>query len=194
MLFANIEMFITINKFVSDLFIAINKFYKMFLFIWETYRLYLKVVALVSITAGSSSCLSSFETMSGLSIIPWISLSTSSGKNGGTIMVTEYGRGRLPSTFALMTFPLDLDLPHRPRPCVRRPARNPVLIVDMRQRKQPPAPPPRVPETLCHNSNVYYYKDSNQWVSTPIKSNKSLVMEIKTHTFSGQTASHRRKC
>lgn len=28
MLFANIEMFITINKFVSDLFIAINKFYK----------------------------------------------------------------------------------------------------------------------------------------------------------------------
>lgn len=54
MLFANIEMFIAINKFVSDLFIAINKFYKMFLFIWETYRLYLKVVALVSITAGSS--------------------------------------------------------------------------------------------------------------------------------------------
>ena len=52
MLFANIEMFITINKFVSDLFIAINKFYKMFLFIWEAYRLYLKVVALVSITAG----------------------------------------------------------------------------------------------------------------------------------------------
>lgn len=51
MLFANIEMFIAINKFVSDLFIAINKFYKMFLFIWETYRLYLKVVALVSITA-----------------------------------------------------------------------------------------------------------------------------------------------
>ena len=45
-------MFITINKFVSDLFIAINKFYKMFLFIWEAYRLYLKVVALVSITAG----------------------------------------------------------------------------------------------------------------------------------------------
>src|SRR5574344_557965 len=104
MLFANIEMFIAINKFVSDLFIAINKFYKMFLFIWEAYRLYLKVVALVSITAGSSSCLSSFETMSGLSIIPWISLSTSSGKNGGTIMVTEYGRGRLPSTFALRTF------------------------------------------------------------------------------------------
>ena len=33
MLFANIEMFISINKFVSDLFIAINKFYKMFLFI-----------------------------------------------------------------------------------------------------------------------------------------------------------------
>ena len=32
MLFANIEMFITINKFVSDLFIAINKFYKLFLF------------------------------------------------------------------------------------------------------------------------------------------------------------------
>ena len=62
----------------------------------------------MSITAGSSSCLSSFETMSGLSIIPWISLSTSSGKNGGTIMVTEYGRGRLPSTFALMTFPLTL--------------------------------------------------------------------------------------
>lgn len=30
MLFANIEMFITINKFVSDLFIAINKFYKLF--------------------------------------------------------------------------------------------------------------------------------------------------------------------
>ena len=28
-------MFIAINKFVSDLFIAINKFYKMFLFIWE---------------------------------------------------------------------------------------------------------------------------------------------------------------
>lgn len=52
MLFANIEMFIAINKFVSDLFIAINKFYKMFLFIWEAYRLYLKVVALVSITAG----------------------------------------------------------------------------------------------------------------------------------------------
>lgn len=51
MLFANIEMFIAINKFVSDLFIAINKFYKMFLFIWEAYRLYLKVVALVSITA-----------------------------------------------------------------------------------------------------------------------------------------------
>ena len=51
MLFANIEMFIVINKFVSDLFIAINKFYKMFLFIWEAYRLYLKVVALVSITA-----------------------------------------------------------------------------------------------------------------------------------------------
>ena len=108
MLFANIEMFIAINKFVSDLFIAINKFYKMFLFIWEAYRLYLKVVALVSITAGSSSCLSSFETMSGLSIIPWISLSTSSGKNGGTIMVTEDGRGRLPSAFALMTFPLTL--------------------------------------------------------------------------------------
>lgn len=51
MLFANIEMFIAINKFVSDLFIAIYKFYKMFLFIWEAYRLYLKVVALVSITA-----------------------------------------------------------------------------------------------------------------------------------------------
>ena len=51
MLFANIEMFIAINKFVSDLFIAINKFYKLFLFIWEAYRLYLKVVALVSITA-----------------------------------------------------------------------------------------------------------------------------------------------
>ena len=51
MLFANIEMFIAIDKFVSDLFIAINKFYKMFLFIWEAYRLYLKVVALVSITA-----------------------------------------------------------------------------------------------------------------------------------------------
>lgn len=51
MLFANIEMFIAINKFVSDLFIAINKFYKMFLFIWEAYMLYLKVVALVSITA-----------------------------------------------------------------------------------------------------------------------------------------------
>ncbi len=33
------------------MFIAINKFYKMFLFIWEAYRLYLKVVALVSITA-----------------------------------------------------------------------------------------------------------------------------------------------
>lgn len=33
MLFANIEMFIAINKFVSDLFIEINKFYKMFLFI-----------------------------------------------------------------------------------------------------------------------------------------------------------------
>lgn len=32
MLFANIEMFIVINKFVSDLFIAINKFYKLFLF------------------------------------------------------------------------------------------------------------------------------------------------------------------
>lgn len=29
MLFANIEMFIVINKFVSDLFIAINKFYKL---------------------------------------------------------------------------------------------------------------------------------------------------------------------
>ena len=52
MLFANIEMFIAINKFVSDLFIAINKFYKMFLFIWEAYRLYLKVVAWVSITTG----------------------------------------------------------------------------------------------------------------------------------------------
>lgn len=52
MLFANIEMFIAINKFVSDLFIAINKFHKMFLFIWEAYRLYLKVVALVSITTG----------------------------------------------------------------------------------------------------------------------------------------------
>lgn len=52
MLFANIEMFIAINKFVSDLFIAINKFYKLFLFIWEAYRLYLKVVALVSITTG----------------------------------------------------------------------------------------------------------------------------------------------
>lgn len=51
MLFANIEMFIAINKFASDLFIAINKFSKMFLFIWEAYRLYLKVVALVSITA-----------------------------------------------------------------------------------------------------------------------------------------------
>lgn len=51
MLFANIEMFIVINKFVSDLFITINKFYKMFLFIWEAYRLYLRVVALVSITA-----------------------------------------------------------------------------------------------------------------------------------------------
>lgn len=51
MLFANIEMFIAINKFVSDLFIAINKFHKMFLFIWEAYRLYLKVVALVSIIA-----------------------------------------------------------------------------------------------------------------------------------------------
>lgn len=32
MLFANIEMFIAINKFVSDLFITINKFYKLFLF------------------------------------------------------------------------------------------------------------------------------------------------------------------
>lgn len=53
MLFANIEMFIAINKFVSDLFIAINKFYKLFLFIWKAYRLYLKVVALVSITAGN---------------------------------------------------------------------------------------------------------------------------------------------
>lgn len=52
MLFANIEMFIAINKFASDLFIAINKLYKLFLFIWEAYRLYLKVVALVSITAG----------------------------------------------------------------------------------------------------------------------------------------------
>lgn len=51
MLFANIKMFIAINKFVSDLFIAINKFYKMFLIIWEAYRLYLKVVTLVSITA-----------------------------------------------------------------------------------------------------------------------------------------------
>lgn len=29
MLFANIEMFIAINKFVSDLFIAINKLYKL---------------------------------------------------------------------------------------------------------------------------------------------------------------------
>lgn len=37
-------MFIAINKFVSDLFIAINKFYKMFLFIWEAYRLYLQAV------------------------------------------------------------------------------------------------------------------------------------------------------
>ena len=45
-------MFIAINKFVSDLFIAINKFYKMFLFIWEAYRLYLRVVPLESITAG----------------------------------------------------------------------------------------------------------------------------------------------
>ena len=35
MLFANIEMLIAVNKFISDLFIAINKFYKMFLFIWE---------------------------------------------------------------------------------------------------------------------------------------------------------------
>ena len=52
MLFANIEMFIAINKSDTNLFIAINKFYKMFLFIWEAYRLYLKVVALVSITAG----------------------------------------------------------------------------------------------------------------------------------------------
>lgn len=33
MLFANIEMFITINKFVSDLFIAINKFYKFMVFV-----------------------------------------------------------------------------------------------------------------------------------------------------------------
>lgn len=48
MLFANIEMFIVINKFVSDLFIAINKFYKMFLFIWEAYRLYLRVEPLVA--------------------------------------------------------------------------------------------------------------------------------------------------
>lgn len=32
MLFANIETFIAINKFISDLFIAINKFYKLFLF------------------------------------------------------------------------------------------------------------------------------------------------------------------
>lgn len=45
-------MFIAINKSDTNLFIAINKFYKMFLFIWEAYRLYLKVVALVSITAG----------------------------------------------------------------------------------------------------------------------------------------------
>lgn len=51
MLFANIEMFIAINKFDTNLFIAINKFYKLFLFIWEAYRLYLKVVALVSIIA-----------------------------------------------------------------------------------------------------------------------------------------------
>lgn len=42
MLFANIEMFIAINKFVSDLFIAINKLYKLFLFIWKAYRLYPK--------------------------------------------------------------------------------------------------------------------------------------------------------
>lgn len=28
-------MFIAINKFVSDLFIAINKFYKLFLFVWR---------------------------------------------------------------------------------------------------------------------------------------------------------------
>lgn len=35
MLFANIEMFIAINKFISDLFIAINKLYKLFLFIWK---------------------------------------------------------------------------------------------------------------------------------------------------------------
>ena len=33
MLFANIEMFIAINKFVSDLFIAINKLYKLFLLV-----------------------------------------------------------------------------------------------------------------------------------------------------------------
>lgn len=31
-------MFIAINKFISDLFIAINKFYKLFLFIWKAYR------------------------------------------------------------------------------------------------------------------------------------------------------------
>lgn len=33
MLFANIEMFIAINKFVSDLFIATNKFYKFMVFV-----------------------------------------------------------------------------------------------------------------------------------------------------------------
>ena len=48
MLFANIEMFIAINKSDTNLFIAINKFYKMFLFIWEAYRLYLRVEPLVA--------------------------------------------------------------------------------------------------------------------------------------------------
>ena len=50
----------------------------------------------MSRTAGSSSCLSILDTISGRAIIPSMSLSMSSGKNGGIISVTEYGLIRLP--------------------------------------------------------------------------------------------------
>lgn len=53
MLFANIEMFITINKFVSDLFIAINKFYKFMVFVRRNDLWQEKMVAIRSLSGES---------------------------------------------------------------------------------------------------------------------------------------------
>lgn len=71
MLFANIEMFIAINKFVSDLFIATNKFYKLFLF-----------MVFVRRNAGQNGCHALFVRRNDLWQEKMVAIRSLSGESG----------------------------------------------------------------------------------------------------------------